>query len=98
MVIYRGIWNIVAKLGRGKLTKNLLAKGGCLDRVEIVTNTNMPSEHVKNRIEKFKKECAKAAEKGYEILPHIDGPYVFDPRAQTVIGRYKTEEYKKATS
>ena len=50
------------------------------------------------RIECFKVEKANAAQKGLVILPSVDGPYVFDPTTDKVIGRKGGEEYRMAVS
>jgi hypothetical protein len=53
---------------------------------------------IQENIARFKKQREKAREKGFEILPSVNGPYVFCPKSEMVIGRQGSEQYKMATS
>lgn len=56
-------------------------------------------ESMKDRnIAEFKLATDHAKQKGLEILPSVDGPYVFNPSTETVVGRKGSEEYRTAVS
>lgn len=63
-----------------------------------MTNSKTRDPNVQQSIDRFKVERANAAKKGLVILPSVDGPYVFDPVTNHVVGRHKSEEYRLAVA
>lgn len=70
-------------------------------RLSKMTKSNTSTvrgPNVQRSIDRAKIERANAAQKGLVILPSVDGPYVFDPVADRVIGRNGSDEYRMAVS
>lgn len=53
---------------------------------------------VARSIEAFKQEKANAENRGLLILPSVDGPYVWNPVTDVLVGRKGSEAYRLATS
>lgn len=49
-------------------------------------------------IAEFELAMARAKQKGLEIRPSVNGPYVFNPSTGLVVGRKGSEEYRLAIS
>lgn len=65
--------------------------GGCTAYQEKI----MHSSNMEKKIADFALEMASAKQQGLEILPSVDGPYLFNPLTDEVIGRRGSEEYNR---
>ena len=66
---------------------------------EVSNGSDSPELTAKERsIAQHKWNSARASERGLEVRPSINGPYLFNPSTDQVVGRKGSEEFRRALS